>query len=255
MSRILTHRDMNRLETSVRKIERLVQTQRTRRRGIFPGIDSAGAGFAIPTGRKVYEPIPYQSDPVEYYLTREDRNTLLFWDGPAASVSPHFDGGDRVFYLPDNPEVGDTFFLCFIPLVYVSIRFASLDHSVAASMYDYSGGESNYPFQKLIHSYRFDPDDMRYERAGLLYVNLSGTPRPLTTVVISYTGKVVSRPSSYQDLNGDTYFNLNPGDDEPLIWSDSTCWSIIYESNALRAFLGLNPWWYSYDPWPVERHT
>lgn len=248
---------MLRLESAVRAAERMIQVGRENRPPVFSGLLGEAGSFPFPTSRMTIPPIPYNGDTVDILLTRDDRNKIIWWDQYVAQAAPYYDGGDRIFHLPPDPVVNDTFWF-FLHVSNISgIRFSSLDHSVAGPQHSYFGTlYLDYPFQNYMHSSWFNPEMKRYERDGLVIYGMSGYPtNPISVIVIRYVGGSVSRPISYRDLDGDTYFNADAGDDEPLDWGDATTWAVLYESNTPGNRSFVDPWWYSYDPWPVERHT
>jgi hypothetical protein len=174
-------------------------------RAIRPG--GIGAG-AWPTARKVI------TDPTTY-LTRDDRDKLIF-------VQTGVCGADVALYLPDNPVVGDTLWICIWMDWYTCSIRPGYHHAIQMPFYHYIPFSSGDP-QDIICGYRILPN--RALVAAYCSEMANYTPLPstdmLTWAVMTYTGEERQVAIDYIDNNANGV--VDEGDE--LIYGTVTLWN------------------------------
>jgi hypothetical protein len=251
--RILSSRDYQRLEAVIRKVERMAAVQQARR---FPsvggGLDGGGATVLFPTATKTIAAIDgHPSTAVDYFLTREDRDTLIWWDGYAAA-NDHGDNQQPIFWLPPDPVIGDAFWLCLVVNEDCRLRMTALKHCMAVPVvrdaYWEQGAQQNgypegfYPNVKPdLLSHMFDWWNGKWGREQLVFNVIR--ENIIQNIVVVYTGEKVQYPTGYIDTDGDTHFNAHAGDLHPLILEDYTRWAVVDMGETTHLYAAGSPWW------------
>lgn len=251
--KILTQRDMQRLEDTVRKVERMEELNRQRRQAIHTSFPEEG-NLIFPTGRTTIPTVLGTLTPPEITLTRDDRNIIQWFDQSYAMTLG--DIGERIFWLPADPEVGDTFWIATTSGADLMIRMAAFNHALVLPLI-YGLWDHGWGIPGELPSSWFNIANEQWERAEWRIgrvTDSSSNPelRLVRTVIIQYIGTTLSRPVSYVDVDGDGwYYNYDPASPQiplhPLIWGDFKLWSVVWVSNISLYTAAFCIWDFSTD--------
>jgi hypothetical protein len=232
--RILCERDMRRLESVVRKVERMAEINQTRRMSVSPGGGGGGDGPDIPAGRVAIAT-------ADTYLTRTDHlGKIIYCCGDNIPGS-----GPAYLYLPSSPKVGETYMICFKPTSEpMSIHMANLDHVIVASppvLASYEADDCD-----CVAAYWFDyvgGSGTPYKKESLEFKVVGNSGDMVSWVFITYTGKKIQISTTYTDTDGDGEYSPIPI--HPIIWRTCTEWSIWRCTGAVPE---INNYPVSHDP-------
>jgi hypothetical protein len=251
--RLLTNKDLKRLESAVRKVERMAAINQLRRQPVT-GSWSSGGGLLFPTARRTIE--TSEGSVVGSYthitLTREDCGKMIRWDGRAAVDGG--DGNDRIFWLPADPKVGDAYFFFFTVAANVHLRMTALNHYIAGPYRELSDPPPGYVFtprlKSGVYSHFFNAQMGQWQREEyLIFPWTDGLLSPvLQSFSIVYTGEVISTPINYLDADGDDLFNAHEGDLHLLVFGDLLSWS-MFDFDEVNAADNNDEgrWWWSIE--------
>lgn len=212
---ILSERDMRRLEAAIRKAERITQMNRHARQPIHAG---SGSSQPYPTGQKN---ITQQTT----YLTRDDRDTLLYYNG--TDIVGHID-----IWLPSAAEslvVGDTYWIVAKPVYGEVMLRPGRDQAILCqgNLYRrYDDGED------LVYGYYFDHLGEQinpYHKMTVYFEDTASAGESLTWIVVTYTGQSRQAVTGYIDMNGNGAYDAG----EPLTYSTVTLWTVWRISGSI----------------------
>jgi hypothetical protein len=225
--RVLTLRDMKRLEAACRKVERMAAINQVRRQPVPSGFSSGGGGDSIPTERLTLSPTSTWDTGTEtkhVYLDRDiHRNKILYYN----IRDPFW------FHLPMSPVIGDTYTIAVHTIQPIFVRSLNFDHFIRAPLFSYQTFEN-----QAIHGHWFcpyvGPQSICKYGYEWMTMYMEEFPELIQWLEITYTGIEVQVAEGYEDVDGDgMYWNSDWNDqgygvhpNHPLILKTSTEWQV-----------------------------
>lgn len=237
--RVLTERDMRRMEAACRKVERMTAIQQSRRQSVSAGSGGDG-GDKIPTGRLTLTTTSTWDSGTEtqhVYLDRDTHENKILFYAPVTELH---------FHLPSNPTIGDTYRIVFGGTEDVYVKMQN-DNHVIVGPFESLWFSSDHEEFRIVHAYWFNEgmgpgSAFYYQKERLSFRGINTSIAMLQWFVLTYTGKERQVPVDFIDTDGNgLYWNPSwytpPTAIHPLVYNTCTEWMVRQAHGFCRIFV------------------